>query len=106
MTHGLTAQQLADSTLWGHGPSWLSSLSQVPTWNPYEPLLVQATNAEDLLSSASDQGKAMLPPSKGLHILIDPSDYSSYTKLIDVTAYVLNIIHNTTQITYRIIDSL
>ena len=96
LTHGLTTQQLADSTLWRHGPSWLSSPSQWPTWNPLEALLVPATKSEDLLSSAGDHSTGMLPPPNGIHILINPSTYSSYTTLLDVTAYVLRFIHNTT----------
>ena len=106
LTRGLTAQQLADSTLWRHGPSWLSSPSQWPTWNPSEALLVQATKSEDLLSSAVDHSTDVLPPPNGIHILIDPSAYSSYTKLLDVTAYVLRFIHNTTQMLFKLTGPL
>ena len=106
VTCGLTAQQLADSTLWSHGPPWLSSHSQWPTWNPSEALLVQATHSEDSLSSTSDHDTAMLPPSHSIHTLIDPSAYSSYTKLLDVTAYILRFVHNATQTLFKLTGPL
>ena len=48
----------------------------------------------------------MLPPPNGIHVLIDPSAYSSYTKLLDVTAYVLRFIHNTTQMLFKLTGPL
>ena len=66
LTRGLTAQQLADSTLWRHGPSWLLSPSEWPIWTPSEALLIQAANVEEPLSSASDHSTAILPPNHGM----------------------------------------
>ena len=86
--------------------SLLSSPSQWPTLNPSEALLVQATNSEDLLSSTSDHGTAMLPPYNGIHTLIDPSAYSSYTKLLDVTAYILCFVHNAAQTLFKLTGPL
>ena len=38
LTRGITSQQLAISTTWKHGPVWLTSKSQWPTWHPTEVL--------------------------------------------------------------------
>jgi len=106
LTRGLTTQQLADSTLRSHGPSWLLSPFKWPTWTPSEALLVQAANSEEPQSSAGEHSTTMLPPSNGIHILIDPSNCSSYTKLLDITAYVLRFVHNTTQKHFKLTGPL
>ena len=97
MTRGLPAKQLVNSTLWKHGPPWLSFPTEWSTWNPSEALLVQANSVEESLSSASVHSTTISPPTNGIHTLIDPSTYSSYSKLLDVTAYVLCFAHNSRQ---------
>ena len=67
LTRGLTAQQLADSTLWRHGPPWLLSPTKWPT---SEALPVQTASVEDSLSSTSNHSTAILPRTNGVHILI------------------------------------
>jgi len=47
-----------------------------------------------MLHCASDHSPTTLPPTNGIHILIDPSADSSYTKLY-VTACILCFVHNT-----------
>jgi len=74
---------------------WLSSPAKFPTWNPSEALLIQATIVESPMSSTSGYNPTILPPTDDIHILIDRSAYSSYTKLIDVTAYALRFVYNT-----------
>ena len=106
LTRGLTAQQLVDSTLWRHGPSWLSSPNEWPTWTPTEALLLQADSVEDSLSTTNDHNTSMLPPTNGLHVLIDPATYSSYTKLLGITAYILRFVHNTTQKQFKLTGPL
>ena len=95
LTRGLPAEQLVNSTLWKHGPRWLSFPTEWPTWSPSEAFLVQANSVEESLSSASVHSTTISPPTNGIHTLIDPSAYSSYSKLLDVTADVLRFAHNT-----------
>ena len=38
----------------------------------------------------------------GLHNLTDPSAYSSYTKLLDATTYILRFVHNTRQKLFKL----
>ena len=106
LTRGLTASQLADSVLWRNGPSWLSSPAKWPIWNPSEAMIIQAVTADDPLSTAGVHNTAILPPTTGLHNIVDPSAYSSYTKLLDVTAYVLRFAHNTRQKLFKLTGSL
>jgi len=102
LTRGLTAQQLVDSALWSHGPPWLSFPDDWPTWSPSEALLVQASSAEALLSPDTDHVTTLLAVTEGIHNLIDPSAYSSYTKLLHVTAYMLRFAHNTRQKLFKL----
>jgi len=102
LTRGLSAQQFVNSTLWRHGPPWLSSPTDWPTWTASEALLVQASSVEDSLSPATDHNTTLLPLADGIHNLIDPSAYSSYTKLLDITAYVLRFAHNTRQKLFKL----
>ena len=55
LTCGLTAQQLADSTLWCHGPLWLSSPSEWPLQKPclYRQSIAKSLNR--LLVSTAQQ---------------------------------------------------
>ena len=39
LTRGITAEQLKSSHLWVHGPTWLSTQSAWPAWDPTEVLL-------------------------------------------------------------------
>ena len=102
LTRGLPAEQLANSTLWKHGPPWLLFPTEWPTWSPSEAFLVQANSVEESLSSASVHSTTISPPTNGIHTLIDPSAYSSYSKLLDVTAYVLRFAHNTRQKLFKL----
>ena len=102
LTRGLSAWQLVNSTLWRHGPPWLSSPTNWPTWSPSEALLVQASSAEDSLSPPTNHNTTSLIPAYGMHNLIDPSTYSSYIKLLDVTAHVLHFAHNTRQKLFKL----
>ncbi|XP_065904068.1 uncharacterized protein [Dysidea avara] len=106
LTRGLTAQQFANSTLWRHGPPWLSSPAKWPTWNPTEAMLIQAVTADDPLSSAAVHNTTILSPANGIHNLIDPSAYSNYTKLLDITAYVLRFAYNTRQKLFKLTGPL
>ncbi|XP_065914598.1 uncharacterized protein [Dysidea avara] len=106
LTHGLTTQQFANLTLWRHGLPWLSSPAKWPTWNSTEAMLIQAVTADDPPSSAAVHNIAILSPANGIHNLTDPSAYSNYTKLLDITAYVLRFAHNTRQKLFKLTGPL
>ena len=74
LTRGLFAQQFVDSTLWRHGPPWLLSPIEWPSWNPSEALLVQANSAKESLSPGTDHNTTLLPLTNGVHNLINLID--------------------------------
>ena len=69
-------------------------------------MLIQAVTADDPPSSAAVHNTAILSPANGIHNLIDPSAYSNYTKLLDITAYVLRFTHNTRQKLFKLTGPL
>ena len=77
LTRGVTFNQLPSSVQWKHGPTWLISPSQWPTWQQSEVLHVQ-TEADN-------------------EIEVLDCKFSKLGKLIAVTAYLLQFIHNTGQ---------
>jgi len=81
---------------------WLSFPADWPTWNPSEALLVQASSAEALLSPDTEHVTTLLAFTEGIHKLLDLLAYSSYTKLLHVTAYVLRFAHNTRQKLFKL----
>ncbi|XP_065895991.1 uncharacterized protein [Dysidea avara] len=102
LTRGLSADQFIHSTLWRHGPPWLSSPTEWPTWSPSEALVVLANSVEGPPSSASVHNTTLMPPTSSIYNIIDPSTHSSYTKLLDITAYVLRFSHNTRQKLFKL----
>ena len=72
----------------------MSSPSKWPTWPHAEILIVQADADEkvDTLAAITTE-----PPSVGLHDLIDLTRFSKLSKLLSVTAYLYQFIHNTRQ---------
>jgi len=47
LTRGISTQQLKDSQLCLHGPLWLTSPDQWPTWSPTSVLHIQNVEVED-----------------------------------------------------------
>lgn len=91
LTRGITADQLCNSNKWIHGPSWLPSPTQWPTWERFEVLHIQEAAAE--LEEETDT----VPtdnPTVGIHLIIDFNKFSRLTKLIAVTAYVRRFVTN------------
>ena len=78
------------TSLWTNGPSWLSDESKWPQWNSVSTLHLQINNTE------AEQPVPMDPtePPTGIHKIIDLSKYSTLTKLLRVTGYVLRFITN------------
>ena len=95
LTRGITFDQFNSSTQWRHGPAWLSSISEWPTWPHAEILLVQTEADEEVDTPAVD---TIEPPSIGLHHLVDLKRFSKLSKLLSVTAYVYRFISNIRQL--------
>lgn len=90
------------TSLWTNGPSWLSDESRWPQWNSALTLHVQTDNME------ADQYVPMdsTEPSTGIHKIIDLSRYSTFTKLLRVTGYVLRFTTNLRDTTAKQTGSL
>lgn len=89
LTRGITSSQLKSSTLWNHGPHWLTSTNNWPTWQATPTLHLQAL----AITSAVFNPNGKSHPTHGLHTIIDVTDYSTLHKLIAITAYVLRFVH-------------
>ena len=89
LTRGTRSTALS-TPLWTNGPSWLSDESKWPQWNSTLSLHLQTDDTE------VEQPVPMDPtePHTGIHKIIDLSRYSTLTKLLRVTGYVLRFINN------------
>ena len=83
----MTFQQLRSSTMWRHGPSWLTSRELWPSWEPTDVLTTQVLT-ESTECKQNDQPSPQNSPADLLKVL-DIERYSSLQKLLAVTAYVL-----------------
>ena len=95
LTRGLTVPELEDSTLWWHGPQWLSA----------EPSLwpsALSTTPEDIVLAETEVKPETLfltaaavdsePPSPAGYLHIDPTRFSSLYFLLRVTAICLKFV--------------
>ena len=99
LTRGITSQQLLLSTIWKHGPAWLTSKSHWPTWHPTEvihsqhPETIAALTVEEAETTDSEMTNKSTPEHE-LHHILNISRCNSLTKLLSVSAYILRFIHN------------
>ena len=103
LTRGITATQLHTSSLWKHGPQWLPLVEQWPSWKPSKVLHLHLCDiAEDTDATANNtktttDGTTQTDPAEkqpGIHNLIDVSRFSTLSRLLAVTAYVLRFVKN------------
>lgn len=95
LTRGISATELHASTLWKHGPHWLPSESQWPSWNSSQVLYIHTPEA--IAAEATTDESTQTEPTEetaGIHCIVDVSRYSTLTKLLTVTAYVLQFVKN------------
>ena len=91
LTRGISLSTLQESVIWTHGPEWITHEEQWPVWSPTEILHVQLASAEtEVLVPESDEQPA--EEQTGVQTVIDIERYSTLTKLLYVTAYVLRFI--------------
>ena len=92
LTRGITANHLRSSTIWQHGPAWLTSESQWPKWSSTQISSTQALATaiaappENVPTKTSDQ--------PGIHRLIEVTKHTRLRRLVRITAYVLRFGNN------------
>ena len=80
----------ANSAIWTHGPEWLTHEEQRPVWIPKEMLHVQLAVAKaEILPESVEQP---VEDHSGVEMIINIDRYSTLTKLLYVTVYVLRFI--------------
>ena len=90
LTRGIPLSTLQASSIWRHGPEWLTHEALRPSWGPTEIVHVQLAVAEaEVLTEPDEQP---IKKCSGVEIIIDIERYSTLTKLLYVTAYVLRFI--------------
>lgn len=93
LTRGITVKQLKLSILWTTGPEWLPTPLLWPPWDEKEAVSLAA-----MLHDNSDNHVLFTPnvsyenAKVGVHNVIDTLRYSSFTKLLRVTAYVMRFL--------------
>ena len=90
LTRGIPLSTLQASLIWRHGPEWLTHEALRPSWGPTEMLHVQLAIAEAEVLPVPD--KQPVKECSGVEMIIDIDRYSTLTKLLYVTAYVLRFI--------------
>jgi len=92
VTRGISSLQLKSSNLWKHGPIWLTSPSDWPTWQASQTLHLQAlaVTVQEFTPSEEHQPTSTV----GLHKIMNIADYSTLHKLTAVTAYILRFVQH------------
>jgi len=90
LNQGTTFQLLKSSSLWQHGPLWLTTPDQWPVFQlpPLSPLFIAAAMATEFVPQEPS------PPAQGLHCIMSNEKCNSLYKLLSVTAYVFRFIGN------------
>ena len=89
LTRGITPTQLQSSALWRFGPQWLTTRDNWPVWQPSTNLHLQAA-----VISTSEFVPITTSPTYGLHKIINLMNYSTLSKVVRVTAFVLRFVSN------------
>ena len=93
VTRGISFHSLNSSDQWRQGPSWITNKAQWPKWEYGEVLhLHTAEESSEDLPTEDDS----LPPAN-ISLVFDINRYSSWSKLLQVTVYVLRFIYNCKQ---------
>jgi len=77
---------------WKQGPIWLPFPSQWPTWQ--QSAILHAQVAEEELEDTQEEAPSVSSKPLGIHTVIDITRFSSLSKLLSVTAYVLRFVQN------------
>ena len=101
LTRVIPADQLSTSTLWSHGPPWITTNENWRTWNP-KSIFLQSTSANHLETfhtstdqqTSSESETDCHEPNHGVNEVINLHDFSSIQTLLRVTAWVLRFENN------------
>ena len=104
LTRGLSAAQLTASSLWQHGPPWLTDETRWPAWNRSEILHLQVD--DDVMETNTSNTELPSTVTSGIHNLIEVVNYSSLPRVLRVSAYVCRFIYNTRNPTKQHVGSL
>ena len=90
LSRGTTTKSLLSSSLWQHGPKWLTTPSQWPSFQPppLPPLVLAAAVATEFVPMEQT------PTDLGIHCVISIDRYSSLNKMLSVSAYVVHFVDN------------
>ncbi|CAG2213730.1 unnamed protein product [Mytilus edulis] len=90
LTRGLSVSQFEKNTLWFNGPEWITDASKWPSWKPNDTtVLLTSTDIEE--SSTADNA---IDNQQGIHQIVQITRYSTLSKLLRITAYLLRFIRN------------
>ena len=90
LTRGITSTQLQSSLLWCFGPQWLTTRDNSPVWKPSTTLHLQAA----AISTSEFVPVTTSPTHHGLHQIMDLTNYSTLSRVVGITAFVLRFASN------------
>ncbi|XP_069126383.1 uncharacterized protein [Argopecten irradians] len=93
-TRGISAKELLDNPLWIHGPKWIINQPEWPIWDPNSTtkLMISQVKEHGVEEEIQQEECEQAVP----HILT-LSNYSSYQKLLRITAFILRFANNCRQ---------
>ena len=94
VTRGVSVQVLKESCFWQYGPAWLTEESQWPRWEHSEIIHLQ-TSLDDTEQPANTKDTPTYHT--GIGEIIDIHCYSTLSRLLHTSAYVLRFVHNCKQ---------
>ena len=91
LTRGMNAKQFMENSLWKYGPEWLTTKNMYP-----DVKLNIDTNSVLSVVSNDDENEddKIVKGTLGIDTIMDINKFSSYRKLLRITAYVLRFISN------------
>ena len=92
LTRGISAAQYKNNRLWREGPDWLLDTYKWPTWDIHNTTVLMTTDDEDIPSALTLTEQTTILT--GIHSVVDITRYSRYTKLKQVTAFILRFVNN------------
>ncbi|XP_048770094.2 uncharacterized protein LOC125676243 [Ostrea edulis] len=92
LTRGETAEKFLSNKLWMNGPKWIHDESAWPIWNRSTDTSSSAVLKVDCELSTTDTCTESVKTTE--NTTVDASRFSSYSRLLRATAYVLRFIEN------------
>jgi len=84
--------QLASSRFWQHGPQWLIDETKRPVWNHNEILHLQV---DEYAVEDTPEDTSHSKVTSSIHTIIQVTNYSTLSRLLRVSSYLLRFINNT-----------